>query len=92
VCASFSALRDEKVQWFMSRLRAPLHSSVAICSEESTLDEFLHEPQIAYFSLEIVLRDDIPTCPLGIAESDAGLSTEAAHRAQLVMRDLMSSP
>lgn len=25
------------------------------------LDEFLHEPQIAYFSMGIALRDDIPT-------------------------------
>ena len=30
------------------------------------LDEFLHEPQIAYFSMEIALHDDIPTYAGGL--------------------------
>jgi len=30
------------------------------------LDEFLHEPHIAYFSMEIALRDDIPTYAGGL--------------------------
>ena len=25
------------------------------------LEEFVHQPRIAYFSMEIALRDDIPT-------------------------------
>src|SRR5581483_4755701 len=30
------------------------------------IDEFLHEPRIAYFSMEIALRDDIPTYSGGL--------------------------
>lgn len=31
-----------------------------------TLDEFIHEPRIAYFSMEIALRDEIPTYAGGL--------------------------
>ena len=30
------------------------------------LDEFIHEPRVAYFSMEIALRNEIPTCAGGL--------------------------
>lgn len=30
------------------------------------LDEFIHEPRIAYFSMEIALRNEIPTYAGGL--------------------------
>ena len=30
------------------------------------LEEFVHQPRIAYFSMEIALPDDIPTCSGGL--------------------------
>jgi hypothetical protein len=36
------------------------------------LDDFIHEPRVAYFSMEIALRNDTPTCSggLGILAGD----------------------
>src|SRR5262249_20924008 len=37
-----------------------------LASVSRALDAFLHEPQIAYFSMEIALRDEIPTYAGGL--------------------------
>ena len=36
------------------------------------LEEFIHEPRVAYFSMEIALRNEVPTYAGGLGSLDSG--------------------
>lgn len=45
------------------------------------LDEFVHEPRVAYFSMEIELRSEIPTYARGLVNTHRRYRT-LGHRPQ----------
>src|SRR5574340_465563 len=58
------------------------------------LDEFIHEPRIAYFSMEIALRNEIPTYAggLGILAGDTIRSAaDLGDIGMMAMRDAISA-